>query len=98
MIRQRSGENEGSIGMRLGKHLFYAGTAGAVLSGMFLDGGLWGVALISMIICTILAVIGYKTMDIDEVLDDLEPTVIKQTKEMNREATFQNWIKTTEMP
>lgn len=98
MIRQRSGENEGSISMRLGKYLFYVGTAGAVLSGMFLDGRLWGAALISVIICTILAVIGYKTMDIDEVLNDLEPTVIKQTKQQNREETFQNWIKTTEMP
>lgn len=98
MIRQRSGENEGSISMRLGKYLFYAGTAGAVLSGMFLDGRLWGAALISVIICTILAVIGYRTMDINEVLNDLEPTVIKQTKQQNREETFKNWIRTTEMP
>lgn len=98
MIRQRSGENEGSISMRLGKYVFYVGTAGAVLSGMFLDGRLWGAALISVIICTILAVIGYKTMDIDEVLDDLEPTVVKQAKEENREKTFRNWIQGTQMP
>ena len=98
MIRLRSGKNEGSISMRLGKYLFYVGTAGAVLSGMFLDGRLWGAALISVIICTILAVIGYKTMDIDEVLNDLEPTVIKQTKQQNREETFRNWIQGTQMP
>lgn len=98
MIRQRSGGKEGSISMRLGKYVFYVGTAGAVLSGMFLDGRLWRAALISVIICSILAVIGYKTMDIDEVLDDLEPTVIKQTKQQNREETFKNWIRTTEMP
>lgn len=84
--------------MRLGKYVFYAGTAGAVLSGMFLDGRLWGAALISVIICTIMAVIGYKTMDIDEVLDHLEPTVIKQTKQRNREETFRNWIQGTQMP
>ena len=98
MIRLRSGKNEGSISMRLGKYLFYVGTAGAVLSGMFLDGRLWGAALISVIICTILAVIGYKTMYIDEVLNDLEPTVIKQTKQQNREETFRNWIQGTQMP
>ena len=80
------------------KYLFYVGVAGTVLSGMFLDSKAWWLFLLLAAVFAVAAVIGYRTMDIIEVLDDLEPTVIKQTKQQNREETFKNWIRTTEMP
>ena len=80
------------------KYLFYVGVAGTVLSGMFLDSKAWWLFLLLAAVFALAAVIGYRTMDINEVLNDLEPTVIKQTKEENREKTFRNWIQGTQMP
>ena len=80
------------------KYLFYVGSIGTVLSGMFLDSKAWWLFLLLAAVFAVAAVIGYRTMDINEVLNDLEPTVIKQTKQQNREETFKNWIRTTEMP
>ena len=80
------------------KYLFYVGSIGTVLSGMFLDSKAWWLFLLLAAVFALAAVIGYRNMDINEVLNDLEPTVIKQTKQQNREETFKNWIRTTEMP
>lgn len=80
------------------KYLFYVGVAGTVLSGMFLDSKAWWLFLLLAAVFAVAAVIGYRTMDINEVLNDLEPTVIKQAKEENREKTFRNWIQGTQMP
>lgn len=80
------------------KYLFYVGVAGTVLSGMFLDSKAWWLFLLLAAVFAVAAVIGYRNMDINEVMNDLEPTVVKQTKEENREKTFRNWIQGTQMP
>ena len=80
------------------KYLFYSGVIGTVLSGMFLDSKAWWLFLLLAAVFAVAAVIGYRNMDINEVLNDLEPTVVKQTKERNREETFRNWIQGTQMP
>ena len=80
------------------KYLFYVGVAGTVLSGMFLDSKAWWLFLLLAAVFAVAAVIGYRNMDINEVMNDLEPTVVKQTKEQNREETFRNWIQGTQMP
>ena len=80
------------------KYLFYVGVAGTVLSGMFLDSKAWCLFLLLAAVFALAAVIGYRNMDINEVMNDLEPTVVKQTKEENREKTFRNWIQGTQMP
>ena len=80
------------------KYLFYSGVIGTVLSGMFLDSKAWWLFLLLASVFAVAAVIGYRTMDINEVLNDLEPTVVKQMKEENREKTFRNWIQGTQMP
>jgi len=80
------------------KYLFYVGVAGTVLSGMFLDSKAWWLFLLLAAVFALAAVIGYRNMDINEVMNDLEPTVVKQTKEENREKTFRNWIRGTQMP
>lgn len=80
------------------KHLFYVGSIGTILSGMFLDSKAWWLFLLLAAVFALAAVIGYRNMDINEVMNDLEPTVVKQTKEENREKTFRNWIQGTQMP
>lgn len=80
------------------KYLFYSGVIGTVLSGMFLDSKAWWLFLLLAAVFAVAAVIGYRNMDINEVMNDLEPTVVKQTKEENREKTFRNWIQGTQMP
>lgn len=80
------------------KYLFYVGVAGTVLSGMFLDSKAWWLFLLLAAVFAVAAVIGYRNMDINEVMNDLEPTVVKQAKEENREKTFRNWIQGTQMP
>ena len=79
------------------KYLFYVGSIGTVLSGMFLDSKAWWLFLLLAAVFAVAAVIGYRNMDINEVMNDLEPTVVKQAKEENREKTFQNWIKSAHM-
>ena len=79
---------------RLSYRLFCAGVVGAVISGMFLDGMLWGPALICLAISVLVGVIGYATMDVDLALKELEPKSIKNKKEQNRERTYQAWIAT----
>lgn len=80
------------------KYLFYSGVCGAVLSGMFLDSKAWWLFLLLTVIFATLAVIGYRSMDVRELIEDIEPLAMKEGKQRNREETFQNWIKTTEMP
>ena len=80
------------------KYLFYVGSIGTILSGMFLDSKAWWLFLLLAAVFAVAAVIGYRNMDINEVMNDLEPTVVKQMKEENREKTFRNWIQGTQMP
>ena len=80
------------------KHLFYVGVAGTVLSGMFLDSKAWWLFLLLAAVFAVAAVIGYRNMNIQDLIDDIEPLSVKEGKQRNREETFQNWIKTTEMP
>lgn len=75
------------------KKLFYVGAAGFVLSGMLLDTRIWWLALIGVLAFLGLAAYAYQHLDIS----DLEPMVVKQKKEENRQATFQNWIAGTGM-
>ena len=74
--------------------MFCVGVAGVVLSGMFLDGKLWGIALMCILIFGIIGSVGYLTMDVPEVLNNLEPKSVKDRKNKNREQTYITWIST----
>ena len=80
------------------KYLFYSGVCGAVLSGMFLDSKAWWLFLLLTVVFVSAAVIGYKNMDVRELLEDIEPLSMKEGKQRNREETFKNWIQGTQMP
>ena len=80
---------------KISYRMFCTGLAGVVFSGMFLDGKLWGVALVCILIFGIIGTLGYMTMNIPEVLNSLEPKSITNKKEQNRERTYQAWIATT---
>ncbi len=79
---------------KISYRMFCTGLAGVVISGMFLDGKLWGVALVCILIFGIIGTLGYMTMNIPEVLSSLEPKSIKDRKNENREHTYQTWIAT----
>ena len=80
------------------KYLFYVGSIGAVLSGMFLDSKAWWLFLLLTVVFVTAAVIGYKNMDVRELIEDIEPLAMKEEKQRNREKTFKNWIQGTQMP
>lgn len=80
------------------KYLFYVGSIGTVLSGMFLDSKAWWLFLLLAAVFAVTAVIGYRNMNIQELIDDIEPLSVKEEKQKNREKTFRNWIQGTQMP
>jgi hypothetical protein len=80
------------------KYLFYVGSIGTVLSGMFLDSKAWWLFLLLAAVFALAAVIGYRNMNIQELIDDIEPLSVKEEKQKNREKTFRNWIQGTQMP
>lgn len=80
------------------KHLFYVGSIGTILSGMFLDSKAWWLFLLLAAVFALAAVIGYRNMNIQELIDDIEPLSVKEEKQKNREKTFRNWIQGTQMP
>ena len=80
------------------KHLFYVGSIGTVLSGMFLDSKAWWLFLLLAAVFAVAAVIGYRNMNIQDLIDDIEPLSVKEGKQRNREETFRNWIQGTQMP
>lgn len=80
------------------KHLFYVGSIGTVLSGMFLDSKAWWLFLLLAAVFAVAAVIGYRNMNIQDLIDDIEPLAVKEEKQKNREKTFRNWIQGTQMP
>lgn len=80
------------------KHLFYVGSIGTILSGMFFDSKAWWLFLLLAAVFALAAVIGYRNMNIQELIDDIEPLSVKEGKQRNREETFRNWIQGTQMP
>ena len=80
------------------KYLFYSGVIGTVLSGMFLDSKAWWLFLLLAAVFAVAAVIGYRNMNIQDLIDDIEPLAVKEEKQKNREKTFRNWIQGTQMP
>lgn len=80
------------------KYLFYVGSIGTVLSGMFLDSKAWWLFLLLAVVFALAAVIGYRNMNIQDLIDDIEPLSVKEGKQRNREETFRNWIQGTQMP
>ena len=80
------------------KHLFYVGSIGTILSGMFLDSKAWWLFLLLAAVFAVAAVIGYRNMNIQDLIDDIEPLSVKEGKQRNREETFRNWIQGTQMP
>ncbi len=80
------------------KYLFYVGSIGTVLSGMFLDSKAWWLFLLLAAVFALAAVIGYRNMNIQDLIDDIEPLSVKEGKQRNREKTFRNWIQGTQMP
>ena len=80
------------------KHLFYVGSIGTILSGMFLDSKAWWLFLLLAAVFALAAVIGYRNMNIQDLIDDIEPLSVKEGKQRNREETFRNWIQGTQMP
>lgn len=80
------------------KYLFYVGSIGTILSGMFLDSKAWWLFLLLAAVFALAAVIGYRNMNIQELIDDIEPLSVKEEKQKNREKTFRNWIQGTQMP
>ena len=80
------------------KYLFYVGSIGTVLSGMFLDSKAWWLFLLLATVFAVAAVIGYRNMNIQDLIDDIEPLSVKEEKQKNREKTFRNWIQGTQMP
>lgn len=79
------------------KYLFYVGSIGTILSGMFLDSKAWWLFLLLAAVFALAAVIGYRNMNIQELIDDIEPLSVKEEKQKNREKTFRNWIKSAHM-
>ena len=80
------------------KYLFYVGSIGTILSGMFLDSKAWWLFLLLAAVFAVAAVIGYRNMNIQDLIDDIEPLSVKEEKQKNREKTFRNWIQGTQMP
>lgn len=80
------------------KYLFYVGSIGTILSGMFLDSKAWWLFMLLAAVFAVAAVIGYRNMNIQDLIDDIEPLSVKEGKQRNREETFRNWIQGTQMP
>ena len=75
------------------KRVFYVGAAGFVICGMALDSGLWWLALIGVILFGAVGAFGYMHLE----ASDLEPLKVQEGKQRNREETFRNWMRSTEV-
>ena len=88
---------------KIGFTLFAIGFFGTLLMGMGLDspGDAWKGCMIMMIIFFLIGVIGYKTMNVNEVLRETtgyvkerESRAIRERKARNREQVWQTWLAT----
>lgn len=87
---------------KIGMTLFTIGFCGVLLFAMGLDspGEAWKGCLIMVIISALVACLGYKTMDVNEVLHkngfvrEYESRAVKERKARNREMVWQTWLAT----
>lgn len=89
---------------KVGLALFGIGFFGIMIFGSGLDspGTAWKGCLIMVVISFLVATIGYKTMDVNEVLQETtgyvkerESKAIRERKARNREQVWQAWLATT---
>lgn len=83
---------------RIGLTLFGIGFLGVIFMACGLDspGETWKIPMLLMIIFVLIGTIGYKIMDVDEVLAGKgitrEPKKVRDRKARNREIVFRNWL------
>lgn len=83
---------------KIGLALFSAGFFGVCIFGMALDspGTGWQIALGGVGISVLIGAIGYKIMDVEEVLAGKgitrESKQVRERKARNREIVFRNWL------
>ena len=83
---------------KVGLVLFGIGFMGVILMACGLDspGETWKIPMLLMIIFALIGAIGYKIMDVEEVLAGKgitrEPKKVRDRKARNREIVFRNWL------
>ena len=87
---------------KVGLILFGIGFIGTMIFGSGLDspGDAWKGCAIMIVICVLIAIIGYKTMNVEEVLQDggfvriHESKAVSERKARNRNQVWEAWIAT----
>lgn len=80
-----------------GKILLYGGTFGILFFGAMLDSPFWQLPLLLLMLSLAVAVKGYRSLDIEKFINERgfmeHGTDLSERIRRNREATFDNWIR-----